>query len=133
MKQAILDTDTVSYFFRGNKKVIAKVDKYLNKYGFINISVITYYEVLNGLYYKDAKKQLYNFEKFANLNEIIPLTKESSKQSADIMADLKKKGKIIGHNDVLIAGIAIENDFVLITNNSSHFSRIKNLDIDNWS
>lgn len=35
--------------------------------------------------------------------------------------------------DILIAGICLENDFVLVTNNTKHFSRIKDLDIENWS
>ena len=33
MKQAILDTDTVSFFFRGNDKVIDNIDKYLTIFG----------------------------------------------------------------------------------------------------
>lgn len=41
-------------------------------------------------------------------------------------------GKVIGHNDVLIAGIALEQDMVLITNNTSHFNRIDGLSLDNW-
>lgn len=39
---------------------------------------------------------------------------------------------MIGHNDILIAGTAIENDLILITNNTKHFSLIKGLEIDNW-
>jgi len=58
VKKAIIDTDTLSYFFRGNRQVIDKIDKYLVEYGFINISIVTYYEVLNGLLFKDADKQL---------------------------------------------------------------------------
>jgi hypothetical protein len=29
MKQALVDTDTLSYFLKGNKKVIEKIDEYL--------------------------------------------------------------------------------------------------------
>ena len=58
MKPSMLDTDILSEFLRGNPKVIAKVDEYLKEHGFINLSIITYYEILNGLLYKDAKKQL---------------------------------------------------------------------------
>jgi predicted nucleic acid-binding protein len=46
MKQALIDTDTLSYFFRNNPEVVEKLDKYLQEFGFVNISVITYYEVL---------------------------------------------------------------------------------------
>jgi tRNA(fMet)-specific endonuclease VapC len=62
MKQAIIDTDTLSYFFRNKPEVVAKLDKYLQEFGFVSISVVTYYEVLNGLYFKDARSQLLKFE-----------------------------------------------------------------------
>ncbi|MCP5496820.1 MAG: type II toxin-antitoxin system VapC family toxin [Leptospiraceae bacterium] len=133
MKQALIDTDTLSYFFHKNSAVVEKLDKYLKEYGFINISVVTYYEVLNGLYFKDAKNQLVKFEQFVELNEILPLTDEIAKKSAEIYADLRKKGQTIGHNDTLIAGTAIVNDMTLVTNNTNHFGRIEGLEIDNWA
>ncbi len=133
MKPALLDTDTVSYFFRNNEAVVTKVDEYLQEHGFIYLSVVTYYEILNGLYFKDARNQLAQFERFALLNRILPLTPEIAKRSAEIFADLRAKGQPIGHNDVLIAGTAIAYDLRLITNNQRHFSRVEGLDIDNWT
>lgn len=132
MKAAIVDTDTISYFFRGNSDVAAKLDEYLLEYGRVNLSVVTYYEVLNGLLFKDAKNQLAQFEKFVNLSVVLPLTSEIAKTSAGIYSDLRATGQTIGHNDALIAGTAIVNDMTLITNNIRHFSRIAGLDIDNW-
>jgi len=55
-----------------------------------------------------------------------------ARKSAEIYAELRKTGKSIGHNDILIAGTAIENDMVLITNNANHFNRIAGLEIENW-
>ncbi len=133
MKAAIVDTDTISYFFRGNAEVAAKLDEYLLEHGRVYLSVVTYYEILNGLYFKDAKNQLAQFEKFVSLNEVLPLTSEIAKTSAGIYSDLRTKGQTVGHNDVLIAGTAIVNDLTLITNNTRHFSRIPALDIDNWA
>jgi tRNA(fMet)-specific endonuclease VapC len=91
MKPSMLDTDILSEFLRGNQKVINKVDEHLKEYGFINISIITYYEILNGLLYKDAKKQLTSFEEFIILNKVIPLTLRMAKTAATIQADLRKK------------------------------------------
>lgn len=64
MKQSMLDTDILSEFLRGNPKVIDRVDEHLKEYGFLSLSIITYYEILNGLLYKDAKKQLQKFDDF---------------------------------------------------------------------
>ena len=128
----MLDTDMLSEFFRNNPKVVLKVDEHLKEFGFISLSIITYYEILNGLLYKDAKKQLIRFNEFVELNTIIPLTLPSAKIAANIKANLRKKGNEIGHTDTLIAGIAISNNLQLITNNTTHFRRIKELDIANW-
>lgn len=133
MKPSILDTDILSEFLRGNPKVIAKVDEYLKEYGFVSLSIITYYEILNGLLYKDAKKQLTRFEEFIALNKVIPLTLRMAKAAAVIQADLRKKGAEIGHTDTLIAGIAMTSELQLVTNNTDHFKRIKGLAIDNWT
>ena len=133
MKPSMLDTDILSEFLRGNSKVIAKVDEHLKEFGFISLSIITYYEILNGLLYKDARKQLTRFEDFVELNKVIPLTLRTAKIAATIQADLRKKGTEIGHTDTLIAGIAIASEMQLITNNTDHFKRIKGLEIANWA
>ncbi|MFN7846803.1 MAG: type II toxin-antitoxin system VapC family toxin [Bacteroidota bacterium] len=133
MKPSMLDTDILSEFLRGNTKVISKVEEHLKEYGFINLSIITYYEILNGLLYKDARKQLARFEEFVELNIVIPLTIPMAKTAAKIQADLRKKGTEIGHTDTLIAGIAMTSGFQLITNNTEHFRRIKGLEFANWT
>jgi tRNA(fMet)-specific endonuclease VapC len=133
MKLSLLDTDILSEFLRGNSKVAAKVDEHLEEYGLVNLSIITYYEILNGLLYKDAKKQLKKFTDFVELNKVIPMTMRTAKIAAEVYADLRKKGREIGHTDTLIAGIAMANDLQLITNNTDHFKRIKGLEIDNWT
>ncbi|MEO6720997.1 MAG: type II toxin-antitoxin system VapC family toxin [Ferruginibacter sp.] len=133
MKVSMLDTDILSEFLRGNLKVVNKVNEHLKEHGFVSLSIITYYEILNGLYYKDARNQLAKFEEFISLNRVIPLTLPMAKAAAIIQADLRKKGKEIGHTDTLIAGIAIISDLQLVTNNTDHFKRIKELNIANWS
>ena len=90
MKAALVDTDILSEFLRGTPKVIENTEKYLQEYDAINFSIITYYEILNGLLYKDARKQLQRFTEFADLNKILPLTISATKQAAEIYAELKK-------------------------------------------
>lgn len=133
MSPSMLDTDILSEFLRGNEKVVKNVDDYLMEFGFVSLSIITYYEILNGLLYKDAKKQLKKFESFVTLNNVLLLTLRSTKLAANIQAELRKKGREIGHADTLIAGIAIANKLQLVTNNTDHFKRIKGLQLANWS
>jgi tRNA(fMet)-specific endonuclease VapC len=49
-----------------------------------------------------------------------------------ICANLKQKGITIGTSDILITGIAIENELTLITNNERHYESIQGLKIENW-
>ncbi|MCC6289303.1 MAG: type II toxin-antitoxin system VapC family toxin [Chitinophagaceae bacterium] len=132
MNPALVDTDILSEFLRGIPQVVKQVESYLQDYDAINFSIITYYEILNGLLYKDARKQLKKFTEFAQLNKILPLTISATQRAAEISAELKKKGQPIGHTDCLIAGIALTNGLQLITNNIEHFKRIKGLKLANW-
>ncbi len=133
MNQVIIDTDTISFFFRKHDTVVKKMNDQLSNFGFINISVVTYYEILNGLFFKDAKSQLNSFENFITLNEIVPLDEKIAQKAAKIFAELRKNGQIIGHNDVLIAATALIHDFTLISNNVNHFNRIEGLKVENWA
>lgn len=87
---------------------------------------------MNGLLYKDARKQLLGFEEFVRLNTIIPLTLDIAEKAAQVYAKLKKQGLIIGHTDTFIAATAMINGYTLVTNNTEHFSRVDGLIIENW-
>jgi len=99
----------------------------------IEISIITYYEVVGGLLAKNALKQLSIFEDFVIDNLVIPMTESSAKISAELYSTLRQSGKSVDDIDLLIAGVAIDNDMTLVTNNENHFNRIPGLKIDNWS
>ncbi|MGM0497802.1 MAG: type II toxin-antitoxin system VapC family toxin [Bacteroidota bacterium] len=130
--RALIDTDILSYYFKGDQKVIQNFETYLETYELIEISLITYYEIISGLLSKNAYKQLEIFEEFAKENIVIPLTENSCKISGEIYSTLKQKGEILDDIDLLIAGIAIENEMIFVTNNERHFQRIPDLKIQNW-
>jgi len=130
--RALIDTDILSYYFKGDETVIKNFENYLETYELIEISIITYYEIISGLQAKNAFKQLEIFEAFSNDNLVIPLTENSCKISGEIYSILKHKGEVVDDIDLLIAGIAIENEMVLVTNNEKHFQRIPDLKIENW-
>ncbi len=132
MKEILIDTDTISFFLKGNEAVIEKFKTHLEQFGYLNISVISYYEVLNGLMYKDAKKKMTQFNEFAKLNNIIPMSESIAQKAAKIFANLRTRGITIGHTDVLIAATAIDNNLVLATNNTKHFQHIEELELVNW-
>lgn len=132
MKSVLVDTDILSMFFKNNLAVVSHFKKYLAEYEKINLSIITYYEILSGLKHRDALKQLQAFLEFINHNTVLPLTEESVTISSDIYSGLRKSGSPIDDIDILIAGIALSNNLVMVTNNTEHFERIEGLKIENW-
>jgi len=132
MDRVLIDTDILSYYFKGDKVVIKNFELYLQQHDLIEISIITYYEISGGLLAKNALKQLSVFEDFVLDNLVIPMTDNSARISAELYSTLRQSGKIVDDIDLLIAGIAIDNDLTLVTNNESHFNRIPGLKIYNW-
>ena len=132
MTESLVDTDILSFYFKGDSKVFDKFNDYLKEFDVINVSIITYYEILGGLRFKKAERQIKEFEEFVSNNTIIHISEQSAKLSGDIYADLRQKGITIGTSDILIAGIAIENELTLVTNNERHYESIKGLKIENW-
>ena len=133
MKPALIDTDILSLFFRNDLTVIERFREYLQEHGRMNISILTFYEILSGLKHRDALKQLDMFFKFVKNNTILPLTEKSVAISSDIYAALRKTGNQLDDIDILIAGVAIAHDLVLVTHNVHHFSRIEDLEVTDWS
>ena len=132
MTESLVDTDILSFYFKGEQRVVDHFNEYLKEFDVINISIITYYEILGGLKFKKAERQIKEFEEFVNNNTIIHISEESAKISGDVYADLRQKGITIGTSDILIAGIAIENELTLITNNERHYDSVRELRIENW-
>lgn len=98
----------------------------------ISYSEITYFEILAGLEYKRAQKQIDQFELFSLKSNILKIDINSIRISAKIYGELRSKGIQIGTPDLLIAGTAINNELELITNNEKHYSHIKELQVSNW-
>ncbi len=132
MTEALVDTDILSFYFKGDEKVVEQFTVYLKDFDQITISIITYYEIIAGLKFKKAEKQLRDFEEFVYNNTILHISEDSVKLSADIYADLRHRGITIGTSDILIAGIALDNGLTLITNNMKHYEPIPGLLLANW-
>ena len=132
MNRVLIDTDILSYYFKGDEIVVKNFEKYLQVYDLLEISLLTYYEITSGLLAKNALKQLSIFDDFVVGNIVIPVTEKSARISSELYSVLRQNGNIVDDIDLLIAGVAIENDMILVTNNENHFSRIPGLNIQNW-
>lgn len=62
----------------------------------------------------------------------LPFDDQCAEEYARLRADLERRGTPIGPNDLLIAAIALANDVILVTHNTSEFSRISGLKLEDW-
>lgn len=106
---------------------------YLKEYAKITISEITYFEILAGLTFKQASRQIEEFERFISTCIILKLSTSSIKISAKIYSELREKGITIGTADLLISGIALVSNLTLVTNNQKHYQPISELTTSNWN
>lgn len=67
-----------------------------------------------------------------DLVRIIPIGADEAVAAGDILAALKKTGRIIGIEDVLIAASALIHGLTVVTANERHFVRIQGLKVENW-
>ena len=128
----LLDTDILSELFKGHPTVREQTEKYLSEHSRLTFSQITQYEILKGLRSKKAVKQIEAFTAFCQANTILPLTEAAILQAAQIYAELREDGRLISDADILVAAIAMTHRLTLVTNNTAHFKRIKDLNVKNW-
>jgi tRNA(fMet)-specific endonuclease VapC len=128
----LLDTNTCIYLIKKRPAHMADHFKRL-RIGDVGISAVTLselaYGVANSLHLEQNELALQEF--IAPL-EIAAYPPEAAMTYGHLRADLKKKGKLMGPLDMLIAAHALYLGIVLVTNNVSEFSRVKHLLIENW-
>lgn len=133
MKNVLLDTDILSYIMKKDPIVIDKYDKHLKEKGFVYISRISIIEIMGGLKSRNAYSQLEKFQELISKHQILDTTEISAFISSDIYASLIKMGKHSGNYDILIAGIAMANNLILVTNNTKDYENIEGLELQNWT
>lgn len=131
--RAILDTDTASHLWRYHHPQAAKrAARYLIQYKRFTFTEFTYYEVLRGLRASRATRQIARFEQFCQQHEFLPFTHQAALRAAEIWADLKQRGQLIGEVDLLIAAIALSEGLAVVTHNTTHFGRVSGLKVIDW-
>jgi tRNA(fMet)-specific endonuclease VapC len=97
--------------------------------------VITYYEMwLETVGRKASPKLAHSLTAFfQRLDSVLPWAREAADEATRIHAELGRSGKVIGPNDLMIAGHALATDCILVTNNSREFQRVKQLTIEDWT
>jgi tRNA(fMet)-specific endonuclease VapC len=127
----LLDTNTVSFAMRG----VGDVGENLLKHEpeSIFVSSITEAELWFGVEKRGSKKLEKIVTDFLKPLNIIDFRSGEARVFGELFSKLEKKGMTIGVTDTMIASIAMNNDLVLVTDNTKHFKRLKGLSIENWA
>ena len=133
MSTYMLDTDTCSYIMkRSHPQLLKKIQAVSLRDQ--TVSVVTVAELLYGAKLSSKPKlAIAAFDAFIKHLAVLDWTPEAAEHYADIRADLKHRGEMIGANDLLIAAHARSVKSILVTNNVREFGRVKGLKVENWA
>ncbi len=133
MSRFMLDTDTCSFILkRSNEVVLTRLQSV--PIHDICVSVITKAELLYGVEISPRRRaDSLAVDVFLRHVIVLDLPDEAAAHYAEIRAELKKRGEMIGANDLLIAAHARCLGLILVTNNTREFGRVRGLTIENWT
>jgi tRNA(fMet)-specific endonuclease VapC len=133
MARYMLDTDTCSYIMkRSNPVVLRRLESV--PVADVCMSVVTKAELLYGVEVSPRRAQdAAALAAFLPYIEALDFMDDAAVHYAEIRADLKRRGVMIGANDLFIAAHARALAVTLVTNNTAEFERVKGLAIENWT
>ncbi len=94
----------------------------------LSISIVTYGEVYEGIYFGDEPEE--RERRFLGLLAnvvVINLDAETMRIFARARGTIRRQGRPIGDGDLLVAATAIRTNQELVTRNVRHFSRVPGL------
>ena len=137
MNKSLLDTDTLSGIYKARDRALhATAERYLATFGCFSMSAVTVMEVVRGYCLAGSLQKLGDFLSGLANHEVYHFRSSTAELAGRIDADLWRTGQPIGREDPMIAATAIEQDFVLVSSNTSHYQRIQSLGyplkLDDW-
>ena len=133
MPRFMLDTDTCSYILKRSHPLVLKRLKSV-PVDDVCMSVVTKAELLYGVEVSPRRAQdAAALAAFLPYVEAVDLDEGAALHYAVIRAHLKRRGALIGANDLVIAAHARSLGLKLVTNNTAEFERVPDLRLENWT
>ena len=129
----ILDSNTISYYFRGDPQVVARLQAL--RPADLGVPAIVEYELRHGLQrlpQDAANSRLAALIQLLRPLQLLPFDSECAALAARVRAELEAAGTPIGPHDTLIAATALRHQGTLVTRNVREFSRVQGLQWVNW-
>jgi tRNA(fMet)-specific endonuclease VapC len=129
----ILDSNTISYYFRGDPQVVPRMQAL--RPADLGVPAIVEYELRYGLLrlpQDAAAPRLAALAQFLRPMQQLPFDSECAFHAGRIRVELEAAGPPIGPHDTLIAATALRHRATLVTRNVREFSRVQGLQWLNW-
>jgi predicted nucleic acid-binding protein len=127
-----LDSNIISYILQKQESVKNRLKAEMMAGNEIVIPPIVYYEIRRGLLVKGATAKAALFDELLNNLDVDSIDVSTLDIAAVEYARLKNAGHPIADADLLIGAYCIKKGFVLVTNNTKHFTIIDGLRVINW-
>lgn len=131
-----MDTNHWRYLFDGNSTVVNQIRRLAQDESLL-MSVVTEAELLVSIERAASPRTLRTLTRYYQdalllVVEILPITSEIAANFAKISAELRRKGRPIGVNDMWLAATAQAHELTLVTNDAD-FLVIDGIRLENWS
>ena len=131
MLKYMLDTNIVIYTIKNRPEEVRS--RFKQHYGQMCISSVSYMELVFGAERSgNPERNLRVLEGFVARMDVLHFESEAAVHSGQLRAELANKGTPIGPYDLMIAGHARSEGFILVTNNEKEFTRVPGLRVENW-
>ena len=129
-RKYLLDTNICIFLLKKQFDIAKQIEEVGNENCFI--SDITLAELYYGASKSGHKQQKMIGVKY--IEELFPSLPihEVIETFADVKTALNTKGILIDDFDLLIGATAVAYDMIMVTENVKHFSRIPDIEIENW-
>ncbi len=110
-----VDTSYVIDVLREDERALAKSEELDGRREAKFLSTPVLYEVSAGLLYRRSRSETAAFRALASSFALLPFDEPSAMKAAEIWTELIRLGRVKGHVDVMIGGIAAAGGHILIT------------------
>ncbi len=125
----IIDTNILIDLLRNKKHAVSKI-KELERSEELATTDINAFELYFGAYNsRDKERNIASTKGLLKTLKLFHTQEESMEMAGRIFAQRRTKGKMIAIRDLLIASIALQNGWRLLTDNGDHFEGIEGLSL----
>lgn len=130
----LLDTNAWAVYLRGkNARMTARIQAH--RPDDLVLGSVVLGELYYGAYHSGAAHVAHNLvllHQLLTTFPVVPFDRAAAEEYGKVRESLSARGLLIGPNDLLIAATALAHGLILVTHNTTEFSRVPGLKLGDW-